>query len=37
VRDTLAWLTDHGDALREEWGIAPEREAELLAQWHSGS
>jgi len=37
VRDTLAWLTDHGDALREEWGIAPEREAELLAQWHSSS
>jgi 2'-hydroxyisoflavone reductase len=34
VRDTLDWLRDEPDALRKEWGIEPEREADLLARWH---
>ena len=37
VRDTLAWQQDRTDVLRDDWGISPEREAELLAAWHKDS
>src|SRR3954452_3474271 len=33
VRDTLAWLESSGAEPANSWGLAPEREAELLAAW----
>jgi 2'-hydroxyisoflavone reductase len=34
VRDTLAWAQEHLDqATNDQWGLSPEREAELLASW----
>jgi 2'-hydroxyisoflavone reductase len=33
VRDTLAWLESTGAQPANGWGLAPEREAELLAAW----
>jgi nucleoside-diphosphate-sugar epimerase len=35
VRDTLSWLGTQESPLREEWGITPEREAELISLWRS--
>ena len=35
ARDTLAWAREVGEdtVLRPMWGLAPERESELLAAW----
>jgi 2'-hydroxyisoflavone reductase len=36
VRDTLAWAQAHPDqATNERWGLAPDREQELLTAWQS--
>ena len=35
VRETAAWAGGRDDVLREEWGLAAEREAELLSRWRS--
>jgi 2'-hydroxyisoflavone reductase len=35
VADTLEWLQRSGAEPASGWGLAPEREAELLAAWHS--
>jgi 2'-hydroxyisoflavone reductase len=33
VRDTAAWARGRDDVLRDECGISPEREADLLSRW----
>jgi 2'-hydroxyisoflavone reductase len=35
ARDIAAWARGREDVLRPEWGISPEREAELLSRWRS--
>jgi 2'-hydroxyisoflavone reductase len=35
VRDTLAWLESSGAEPTNGWGLAPDREAELLKAWRS--
>ena len=35
VRDTAAWSRGRDDVLRPEWGLATDREKELLNLWRS--
>ncbi|KIL38771.1 epimerase [Gordoniibacillus kamchatkensis] len=37
VRDTLAWHTGRTEPVQLKAGLAPQREAELLAAWHAGN
>jgi hypothetical protein len=37
VRDTLVWAQANPDqSTNDQWGMAPEREQELLHAWHAG-